>query len=256
MHITFDSVSLNYGSAAILRDISFEIAPGTSAALIGSSGAGKSSIAKLMMRACDPSGGTIYIDGVPFQGYQLWSVLQYIGVIPQRSEIVSGDVRENVTFSLHEKQLVDTTDDDIWQALDAISPSFRERFGTKGLDTLVGQQGLKLSGGEQQRICVARALIKNPALLFIDEATASLDSETEQVVQKGIDAALQRNISALVISHRFSTLSNCNMFVILKRLIDCDEGEPQIEAICGSAEEAYDVSPTFRKLAVMQRFRP
>ncbi|MEK7639185.1 MAG: ATP-binding cassette domain-containing protein [Patescibacteria group bacterium] len=259
MRIEFKHVSLAYRGAHILRDISFTIDEGVRTALVGVSGAGKSSIGKLLIRSTDPTSGTIFVTGAerhPLMALKLRSFLRHVGVIPQRSEIVSGTVRENVLFSVHEEDLATVTDRDVWLALDAISPLFRERFRKNGLDTHVGKQGMQLSGGEQQRLCVARALIKNPSFLLIDEATASLDSETERVVQEGIDAALSRHISALVIAHRFSTLRNCNQFVVLKKLTDCQEDESQVEATCSSAEEAYAVSPTFRRLADLQGFGP
>lgn len=256
MQVTFERVSLRYGTAPILRDISFSLEPGTRLALVGSSGAGKSSLARLLMRAADPSSGAIYIDGVAYPEYQLQSVLRHIGVVLQKTEMISGTVRENITFGIHPEDLLEVTDEEIWGVLNAISPSFQRRFGELGLDILVGKQGMQLSGGEQQRLCVARALLKKPEMLIIDEATASLDSETEQIVQNGIDVALAHDISALVVAHRFSTLRNCNKFVVLKRLVDCGEDESQVEIICDSATAAYDQSPTFRNLADLQGFRP
>lgn len=256
MRIAFEQVSLTYGTRPILRDISFTLHPGTRLALVGGSGAGKSSLARLLMRATDPSSGTIYIDEVAYPKFQLQSVLRHIGVVLQKTEMISGTVRENITFSIHHEDLLRVTDEEIWGVLDAISPSFRNRFGEQGLDTLVGKQGMQLSGGEQQRICVARALLKKPEMLIIDEATASLDSETEHIVQNGIDMALEHDISALVVAHRFSTLRNCNKFVVLKRLVECRPDESQIELVCDSASEAYERSLTFRTLANLQGFRP
>lgn len=256
MQVAFERVSLQYGTTPILRDISFSLEPGTRLALVGGSGAGKSSIAKLLIRATDPSSGTIHINGTAYPQYQLQSVLRHIGVVLQKTEMISGTVRENITFGIHPEDFHEVSDEEIWEVLNAISPSFQSRFGECGLDTLVGKQGMQLSGGEQQRLCVARALLKKPEVLIIDEATASLDSETEQIVQNGIDVALAHDISALVVAHRFSTLRNCNRFVVLKRLIDCHEHESQVELICDSAAEAYAQSPTFRTLADLQGFRP
>lgn len=256
MHIEYDSVGLTHGTTEILRNISFTISPGERAALVGGSGAGKSTISRLLYRSLDPTAGEIRINNIGFQKYKLSSVLRHVGVILQRSEIVSGDVRENVLLALSQEDQMGITDEAIWNVLDAISPSFRQRFSEHGLDTLVGKLGMQLSGGEQQRLCIARALIKKPELLIIDEATASLDSETEKVVQEGIDAALAENISALVVAHRFSTLRNCTKFMVLKKLADCKPDEPQIEAICNSAAEAYECSPTFRQLSDLQGFKP
>lgn len=259
MHLELKDVGLSYGTTDILAGISFTIARGKRTALVGASGAGKSSIGRLLVRGTDPTVGSVLVTGVAqhnLKDLNLRSYLRHVGVIPQRSEIVSGTVRENVLFAVHEDDVNNVTDEHIWSVLDVISPSFRIRFRDDGLDTHVGKQGMQLSGGEQQRLCVARALIKNPSFLIIDEATASLDSENEKVVQEGIDAALARNISALVIAHRLSTLRNCNQFVVLRRLADCALEEPQIETICGSIQEAYDCSPIFRKLADLQGFRP
>lgn len=250
MHISLRNVYLEFSEdTPILQNISFEIPRGTRLALIGESGAGKSSIAGLLMRKKDPTGGTIFVNGKPLQDYNLSSVLRHIGVILQRPEMISGNVRENVLLATHGDDLGKITDSDIWRVLDTISPSMRERFRKNGLDTLVGKQGLQLSGGEQQRICIARALIKNPELLIVDEATASLDAKNQAMVQEGIDVALSHGVSALVIAHRFSTLRNCNKFVVLRRPSACKDGESQIEAICDSLEALYRESSTFRELA-------
>lgn len=250
MHIQFDHVGLSFGDdTPILRDVSFDIPPGKRVALIGESGAGKSSIAGLLVRKQDPTSGHVRINGVSLRQYNLSSVLRHIGVILQRPEIISGDVRENVLLALHEDDVAAVGDDQIWHVLDTISPALRERFNGKGLDTPVGKTGLQLSGGEQQRLCIARALIKNPELLIIDEATASLDGKNQAMVQEGIDTALSQGISALVIAHRFSTLRNCNQFVVLRKLSSCRDGESQVEAIAESLSELHAVSPTFRELA-------
>jgi len=256
MHLEVRNVSLSFGDTPVLRNISCAIEPGVRLAVVGESGAGKSSLTKLFIRATDPTAGEILVNGVPLPQYQLWSVLRHIGVILQQSEMVSGDVRENVCLGLHQLDLAGVTDDMIWEVLDTISPSFRIRFKERGLDTMLGKQGLQLSGGELQRLCVARALIKKPEFLIIDEATASLDSETERVVQEGIDTALRGNLSALVVAHRFSTLRNCNRFMVLKNLAHCSPHESQIETICDSAAAAYELSPTFRRLADLQGFTP
>lgn len=250
MDISFNSVSLEFDGSQVLRDISFDIPQGARVALIGESGSGKSSIAGLLMRKLDPSSGVVIVNSVPLQKYNLSSVLEHIGIILQRPEMVSGDVRENILLAMSKHSMKEIDDDDIWQVLDAISPTMRKRFNGKGLDTLVGKQGMQLSGGEQQRICIARALIKKPEMLIVDEATASLDAKNQAMVQEGIDIALgAERVSALVIAHRFSTLKNCNKFVVIRKLDTCKKDEPQIEAICASLPELYEQSPTFRELA-------
>ena len=250
MHVAFRNIGLSFGDgAAVLRNVSFDIPRGTRVALIGESGAGKSSIAGLMMRKQDPTSGTVLINGVPLPQYNLSSVLRHMGIILQRPEVVSGNVRENVLLALHQEDVEHIDDTAIWRVLDTISPALRERFNGHGLDTRVGKTGLQLSGGEQQRLCIARALIKNPEFLVIDEATASLDGKNQAMVQEGIDLALSQGISALVIAHRFSTLRGCNKFVVLRKLSSCRNGESQVEAICDSLPELHEVSPTFRELA-------
>lgn len=256
MHVAFNNVSMRYGAHEILRDVSFSIEPGISLGLVGASGSGKSTIARLMMRAMRPTSGEVLINNVSFDRYNQVSVLRHIGAILQRPEMVSGDVRENVLLATHEDDMTRVNDEQIWHILDALTPTLRERFNGAGLDTLVGKQGLQLSGGQQQLICIARALVKDPEFLIVDEATASLDAETEVMVQHGIDTALSQGKSALVIAHRLSTQRHCNRIMVLKKVTNLTAGEPQIEAICGSPQEAYECSPTYRKLADLQGFRP
>lgn len=255
MNICFEDVGVSFGKGhTILQNVTFDIKRGTRVALIGQSGAGKSTLASLVRRDRDPTSGRITIDGYDLRELHLRSVLRHMGVILQRPEIMSGNIRENITHGVPHGQEV--TDAQIWEIIDLISPEMRRRFETYGLDTRVGKQGLLLSGGEQQRLCVMRALIKNPLFLIVDEATSSLDSETELVVQTGIDNALSRGISALVIAHRFSTLRNCNQFVVLRKLNECKKGESQVEAVANSMVELIEISPTFRLLAQTQGFHP
>ncbi|MEX0917929.1 MAG: ATP-binding cassette domain-containing protein [Candidatus Paceibacterota bacterium] len=257
MHIRFENVGVTFpGQQPVLKGVSFSIPDGKRVALIGASGAGKSTVAGLLIRKRDPDEGVVYINDRPLSEYNLSSVLAHMGVILQRPEIISGTVRENILLAMPFQVDGSMTDDEIWKIIDLVSPEMRTRFNGHGLDTKVGKQGLQLSGGEQQRICVMRALIKQPEFLIVDEATSSLDSETEESVQQGIDTALSQGISALVIAHRFSTLRNCNHYIVLRRLSDCASGEPQVEAACDSLDELYDRSPTFKRLADKQGFVP
>jgi len=240
----------------ILRDVSFSIEPGTSVGLVGHSGCGKSTLAKLLFRAMDPGGGNVLIDGIPFSQYQKNTVLRNIGAVLQRPEMVSGDIRENILFATHPEDASQVSDEEIWEMLDTLTPVLRQRLNGKGLDTLVGKQGLQLSGGQQQLICIARALIKKPEVLIIDEGTASLDAETEAIVQGGLDRAMAEGRSGLVIAHRLSTQRNCDRIVVMKKASDCQWGEPQIEIVCDSIQEAYELSPTYRRLAQIQGFHP
>ncbi len=246
---------MQYGTdTPILQNVSFSIPDGVRVALIGQSGAGKSTLASIVRRDIEPTAGSVSLNGRDLREYQLKSVLRYMGIILQRPEIMSGNVRENILYGVAHDVVV--TDEAIWDIIDLVSPEMRDRFKESGLDTKVGKQGLQLSGGQQQRLCIMRALIKNPQFLIVDEATSSLDSETELVVQQGIDTALSRGISALVIAHRFSTLRNCDQFVVLKKLSECAAGESQIETIAHSLSELMATSATFRRLAAAQDFRP
>jgi len=253
MHFELNSVGVGYNGQAILRDVSFSISPGERVALIGDSGAGKSTLGKLLKCARDPDAGVILLDDLPLTSYHRQSVLRCVGSIEQRPELFRGTVRENILFATHPEDLAQITDADIWQLLDTISPQLREVFGKDGLDCKVGKQGLTLSGGQAQRLCIARALIKRPHFLIVDEATSSLDPVSQRQVQEGIEVALGSKMSALVIAHRLSTLRRCTKFVVLRTLASCRYGESQIEAVSHSMEALYEISPTFRRFAQEER---
>lgn len=255
MELALEQVSKRYpGHPETLRNISFTIPRSVRVALVGPSGAGKSTIASLLRRDSDPTTGRIVLDGRDMRDYQPSSVLRYMGVILQRPEVFSGTVAENILHGLPRDCKV--SDNELWEIVDKLGPDLRRRFEREGLSTRIGKQGLQLSEGQKQRLCVMRALIKNPEVLIVDEATSSQDSMTEAIVQETIDATLGRGISALVIAHRLSTLRQCNKFVVLRRLYDCAPDESQVEAVASSMRELMDVSPTFRGLAMAQDFRP
>lgn len=249
MHFELQSIGVAYKKQAILHDVSFTIAPGERVALIGDSGAGKSTLGKLLKCARNPDAGVILLDRIPLTAYQRQSVLRYVGSIEQRPELFRGTVRENIMRTTQPEDMSKITDTDIWKLLDTISPQLREVFGSEGLDCKVGKQGLTLSGGQAQRLCIARALIKRPHFLIVDEATSSLDPVSQRQVQEGIELALGSEMSALVIAHRLSTLRRCTKFVVLRTLASCQPGESQIEAISTSMKELHTISPTFRRFA-------
>ena len=252
MHFALNRVGVSFpDNTTVLHDVSFDIPPGARLALIGKSGAGKSMCVSLLRRDRDPTRGRVLLDGRDLREYNRPNMLRHLGVILQQPQIISGTVRENICLGL--AHIV--KDAEVWEMIELVRPSLCARF-RDGLDTPVGKQGLQLSGGEQQSLCVMRALLRKPAFLIVDEATSSLDSETERVVQDGIDTALSQGIGAVVIAHRFATLRRCTDFVVLRRLADCTAGEPQVEAHCTSLTLLYDQSATFRDLAVAQGFKP
>lgn len=249
MHIELRNVGVTYGDTDVLRNVSFTISPGERVALIGETGSGKSTVAKLLGLLREPDHGAVLIDGQPTTYWRKCDVLRFIGVILQRPELVSGTVRENVLLATHEADLEKTTDERVWEVLDIVSPQLRELFGAEGLDRQVGKQGLALSGGQAQRVCIARALIKRPHFLIVDEATSALDAHNQAMVQAGIELALGHGCSALVIAHRLSTLRQCTKFIVLRPLAQCVEGQSQVEAVASSMEELHARSPSFRRFA-------
>lgn len=249
--ITFKNVGMQYedGSHPVLHDVSFGITPGEKVALLGPSGAGKTTVMKLLLRFSDPTFGEIWINGSRLTDLSLPSWMSKVGYIPQQPEVFDGTIRYNMTFGLSEEEQDTITDEDIWETMRLLQIDFGSRL-TDGLETLVGRNGLKLSGGQQQRLMIGAAVLKKPIFMVIDEATSSLDSTTEKLVQKGLETVLVGPVGALIVAHRLSTVRHlCNRFLVL-RPFDPDRPEQsQIEADAGSFEELYQSSPTFRQLA-------
>lgn len=254
IQVRFDRVNLAYDDSPterhhILKDVSFTIQPGEKMALIGPSGAGKTSIMKLLLRYMDPSSGEIWVNGSHLTEVQLSSWMEHVGYIPQQPQVFDGTVRYNLTFGLSEERQRTITDEEIWEVMRLLQIDFGARL-THGLDTLVGKDGMKLSGGQAQRLMIGAAVIKKPIFMVIDEATSSLDSSTERLVQEGLEKVLAGPTGALIVAHRLSTVRNmCNRFMVLRPLEEVGEGASQIEALAHSFEELYAVSPTFRRLA-------
>ncbi|MDP3996646.1 MAG: ABC transporter ATP-binding protein [bacterium] len=234
--------------AHVLRGISFRVNPGEKVALIGPSGSGKSTIMNLLLRSMDPQTGTIRVSGHDLRDIDLWEWRKKLGYIPQNSIIFDGTIRDNLTYGLNSEELSVINSENLWKFAEKMRVNFEGRLHN-GLLTKVGRDGIKLSGGEAQRIMIAGAILKKPRFMIIDEPTSSLDSITEKEVQEGISAALQGGVGAIIIAHRLSTVrSLCNKFIILRRAGTLKAGEGQIEAIGNSFEELHEKSPTFRKL--------
>lgn len=259
IEVSFRDVSLSYGEAGerypILRDVSFVICPGEKVALIGPSGAGKTSIMKLVLRYMDPSSGEIWVNGSRLGDVRLSSWMEHVGYIPQQPQVFDGTIRYNLTFGLSPERQRTITDEEIWEVMRLLQIDFGNRL-THGLDTRVGKDGMKLSGGQAQRLMIGAAVIKRPIFMVIDEATSSLDSTTERLVQRGLEQVLAGPTGALIVAHRLSTVrSMCNRFMVLRPLEEVPHGGSQVEAEARSFEELYAISPTFRRLADDQHVR-
>ena len=199
-------------SEQILRDISFEAQPNSIIAFAGPSGGGKSTIFSLLERFYQPTAGEIKIDDQPIDNISLENWRSQIGFVSQDSAIMAGTIRENLTYGLEGNY----TDDDLWQVLDlAFARSFVENMPDQ-LNTEVGERGVKISGGQRQRLAIARAFLRNPKILMLDEATASLDSESESMVQKALDS-LMKGRTTLVIAHRLSTIVDADKIYFIEK---------------------------------------
>jgi ABC-type multidrug transport system fused ATPase/permease subunit len=180
---------------------------------VGPTGAGKSTIVNLLCRFYEYDEGSITIDGRELRNIDKCAVREVMGYVTQEAFLFNGSVRENLLLAKR-----DATDEEMWEALRAARAEAFVRELPKLLETNVGERGVKLSGGEKQRLSIARALLKDPPILLLDEATASVDSETERLIQEALDA-LMRNRSAFVIAHRLSTIRNADRIYVL------DQGE-------------------------------
>lgn len=208
-HVRFEKVSFSYGKQTVLEDIEFEAKPGQIVALLGATGSGKSTIISLIPRFYDPTQGKVLIDNKDIRTVQLQSLRSQIGIVLQETTLFAATIRENISFgqgNASEKEIIAA-------AKAAQAHEFIER-SLKGYDTHVGERGITLSGGQKQRIAIARVLLMNPKILILDDATASVDTETEHLIQKAFEN-LVRGRTTFVIAHRLSTVRNADMILVL-----------------------------------------
>ena len=219
-NIVFSNIHFSYDlQRSILQGVNFTVAPGERVAIVGSSGAGKSTIGKLLFRFYDVTQGRIEIDGQDIAKVSQLSLRNNIGVVPQDTVLFNSTLIENVRYGRP-----DATDEEVIQALrQAHLHDFIQQL-PKGLETQVGERGLKLSGGEKQRVAIARTLLKNPRILIFDEATSSLDSQSEKAVLDAIDDVSQGK-SSVVIAHRLSTIVNADRILVLERGKVLEQGD-------------------------------
>jgi subfamily B ATP-binding cassette protein MsbA len=212
--VRFENVSFDYADSAqaheVLRDVSLEARPGQVVALVGPSGAGKTTLVNLIPRFYDPTAGRILVDGYDIRQVQMRSLRGQIGIVPQETALFSGSVRDNIAYGK-----LDATQAEIVAAARAANAHDFILALPQGYDTLVGERGVKLSGGQRQRVAIARAILKDPRILILDEATSSLDSESEQAVQEALER-LMRDRTTFVIAHRLSTITNADWIVVLE----------------------------------------
>lgn len=211
--VCFDGVSFDYADAleprVVLREIDLSVAPGQVIALVGPSGAGKTTLIHLIPRFYDVTEGRITVDGCDIRQVRMRSLRQQIGIVPQETALFSGSVGDNIRYGR-----LDAAQADIEAAARAANAHDFIRALPQGYDTLVGERGVKLSGGQRQRVAIARALLKDPRILILDEATSSLDSESEQAVQEALER-LMAGRTTFVIAHRLSTITGADWIAVL-----------------------------------------
>lgn len=217
--VEFNEVSFSYDEGQPTLDkVSLIAEPGQTIALAGSTGAGKSTIVNLLCRFYEYDNGSVLIDGKELNTLAKGSLRDAIGYVTQEAFLFNGTVRENLSLADRSAD-----DDSIWKALDAAKASEFVRALPEQLDTNVGERGVKLSGGEKQRLSIARALLKDPPILLLDEATASVDNQTELLIQQALDE-LMKNRTSIVIAHRLSTIQNADRIYVLQKGCVIEEG--------------------------------
>lgn len=217
--ISFRNVSFGYeAERPVLKDISLKVNAGETIAFVGPSGAGKTTICSLLPRFYDVTGGAISIDGIDIRDMKLNSLRKQIGIVQQDVFLFSGTIRENIAYGRLDAGL-----EDIWQA--ARQARLEELINSlpDGMDTVIGERGVKLSGGQKQRLAIARMFLKNPPILILDEATSALDTETEAAIQQSL-ADLSVGRTTLVIAHRLTTIKNADRIIVVNEDGITEEG--------------------------------
>ncbi len=220
-NISFEKVEFRYPSRIeipVLKEISLKIKKGQQIAIVGPSGAGKSTLVSLLLKFYDPTGGKILFDGRDSSSFPLTALREQMAIVMQDVFLFGGTIRENIAYGRPGAPEEEVTD----AAIRANAWDFIRSF-PEGLNTIVGERGIQLSGGQRQRIAIARAVLKNPSILILDEATSSLDSESERVVQDALEK-LMKDRTSVVIAHRLSTVRNANRIFVLDAGIIVEQG--------------------------------
>ena len=208
--IEFKNISFSYGNRKILKDLSFVVNPGHKVAIVGPTGAGKSTISKLIFRFYDPSSGNIFIDDQCLRDVTQSSLRSNIGVVPQDTVMFNDTIKYNISYSKPGSSMIEIENVAKLSSIDKFIADLE-----LGYETVVGERGLKLSGGEKQRVAIARALLKNPKIFIFDEATSALDTKTEKLIEKSLKKLSNKN-TTLVIAHRLSTVIDADKIIVLE----------------------------------------
>jgi ABC-type multidrug transport system fused ATPase/permease subunit len=220
-NVSFENVSFSYPTRkefTVLKDISFTAKKGQTIALVGHSGSGKSTMAGMLMRFYNPDSGRVMIDGKDSKDYNLTQLRENMAIVPQEVLLFGGTIAENIAYGKPGASAEEIREAAVKANALAFIESFPDKFETK-----VGDRGIQLSGGQRQRIAIARAVLKNPGILILDEATSSLDSESERVVQEALDKLMVGRTS-FVIAHRLSTIRNADKIVVIDKGVVVETG--------------------------------
>ncbi|MBC8052711.1 MAG: ATP-binding cassette domain-containing protein [Sphingobacteriaceae bacterium] len=220
-NLAFEDVVFSYPSRkeiTVLKGLSFDAKAGERVAIVGPSGAGKSTIASLILRFYDPQEGKLLFDGIDVQHYSLTDIRNQVAIVPQDVMLFGGTIKENIAYGK-----IGASDEEIIAAAEKANAHSFIKGLPEQYNTIVGERGIKLSGGQRQRIAIARALLKDPAILILDEATSSLDSESERLVQEALEV-LMKNRTSIIIAHRLSTIREADKIVVLEKGVVIESG--------------------------------
>ena len=235
--VSCDGVSFSYNkNRPILREINFSMMPGQQTAIVGASGVGKSTLIKLLFRFYDPDSGRILIDNQDIKKVNIDSLRRVVGIVPQDAVLFNDTILENIRYGCP-----DASEKDVSQAIDLAHLKDFIASLPEGLGTIVGERGLKLSGGEKQRVTIARTILKNPTIIIFDEATSSLDSKSESMISAAL-RDISKNRTCIVIAHRLSTIVNADKILVLKDGFVSENGtHSQLLALKGHYHELWKI---------------